>query len=127
MKILFSVSNTDNSIGFYQKRGLSHLKILDTRDKKIYYVKLPEDLKDKGLTGLAMDTDSFYVISHTREHPYLLKLSRRNLELKKRAWLSQVKDPHQILVSGNKLLICSSGTNSIESYNKDTFSYLGTF
>lgn len=126
MKLLFSFCNTTHSSDYYQNRGLSQLGLLDTKINQIYFIKLPSKLKCSGISGLAKDEKFLYLVTQSSSKPTLIKIDKTSLEIVIVKTTNKVNDPHSILLDGKHVFIVSTGSNSIEKYDKD-LNYKGTF
>lgn len=127
MKILFGFCNTTETSQYYQEKGSSQLAILDTNRLEISFIKLPREIKDRGIVGICRDDKSIYLVTQSIDMPFLVKLNVNSLEIEKYKRLKNVFDPHSILARNDRILICSTGTNSVESFDKNTFKHTDTF
>lgn len=125
MKILVSFVNTTESTQYYNKVGLSQLALLDTRKKNIYFLNLA-DVNDNGVSGLASDKENIYIVTQSSETSSLIKINKSNLVVAKIVKSKNIKDPHSILRYKSKLYVVSTGTNTIEEFDRD-LNYLKTF
>lgn len=117
MKILLSFCNTLHPTGFYEKFGLSPLAIFDSQENKIYFIKIPQHITGNGITGITIDDNFIYAITQSKNKPELLKIDHENFQLITSKKLNIISDPHSILIANNHLLVCSTGTNSIEVFD----------
>lgn len=127
MKILISFCNTINDLQYFQNKGLSHLCILDTNTSTLIFITTL-NLKDvHGFTGTSFDKEYLYAVSPTKKGVAIIKINKRNLKIVASKQSKECLDPHSILINNNRLYICSTGTNSIETYDIHSLKYLGKY
>ncbi|MBI2410411.1 MAG: DUF4915 domain-containing protein [Candidatus Kerfeldbacteria bacterium] len=71
-----------------------------------------------GLTGVGVH-DEYVFVLHQGSRPGILVLAKKNFTVIAKTFLSELVDPHSLVVQGNTLFVVSTGTDSVLEYQFD--------
>jgi hypothetical protein len=120
MKVIISFCNqTENN-------NSQNLKVLDIKTGKVQ--KINFDIPNVGITGLAKDEKYIYAL-YQETIPGIIILDRHTYELVYSIPLSEISDPHSLVVDKDNLYIVSTGNDSIflYSYSQNQVIFKGKF
>jgi len=127
MHILITFCNTIRFSDYYAELRLSQIGLLHLETNNLHFLKIPPEVNTVGFTGAAQNDKYIFVVSQEKRNPQIIRYDKENLERFLVVKAGEIHDPHSMIAKGKKLYVVSSGTNSIETYNTRTLSYLGKY